>query len=606
MQTQSSGNEPPGRLFVDISHPESYTEARRIQHAIEKPEFKEELRSMENTALSQQSPAAAWWRRWEIIWLLALVLAAHVIRLESLPARGEESRRGVIAAEMLRTGSWFVARQQGLPNYSRPPLQYWAIAAIGWVRGECDIWAARLPSAFATLLTALVVYGYSCQFLSRTGALAAGAGFLTMGHILKLGGMAETEAVFTFFLSASLLVWHWGFVKGWSSYRMWMLAYTLVALGTLTKGTQAPVYFAGSVGVYLLLTGNWKRLFSLGHLAGIGIYAAVVGLWLVPFWTEAGFAAVQLVFSKEAATRFQAEDGMALAKHLILFPLEILGCMAPWSILLVAFAVRSFRESIREARPLVMFVLICAIVTFPTCWLAIEARSRYWMPMYPCLAPLIGLILQRCAEAGEGTLLRKLGCRFFLLCGLFLAGFVVFALIGSVTIEQLAQPAWLVGMLALAMTGFVVLLVRNRRLAGPRQVGTSVLVLSGSLVLIYATWFLNFLINQSLDHATAVAAVRQTIPNHKLVSFGQVNHLFLFYFHDPINRVDWPTAREDDIDYFCFDARKPTPDLPFAWEQVAVINCDRNLRPGSLNYVVIGRKVSETRTAEVRGQKSEE
>src|SRR5579872_3552092 len=216
-----------------------------------------------------QRPPSRWWLERELGLLLLFVLLAYFSRMTDLTIRGEESRRGLIAREMLTTDDWIVPRCQGEPLFSRPPLQNWMIAAIAIVRGEVDAVALRLPSDVAMLLTVLLIYGYSRTFLSSLGALTAGLAYASMGQVLELGRMGETDALFTLFISGSLIGWPLCFLRVGSCCRTWCVGYLCVALGMLTKGPQAPVYFAGVVGAYLLWSGQWRTAFSRAHAAGI-------------------------------------------------------------------------------------------------------------------------------------------------------------------------------------------------------------------------------------------------------------------------------------------------------------------------------------------------
>jgi 4-amino-4-deoxy-L-arabinose transferase-like glycosyltransferase len=74
-----------------------------------------------------------WWLEIELALLVVLVVGAYFTRMTALSVRGEESRRGLIAREMLDTGDWIVPRCQGIPLFSRPPLQNWLIAAVAGV-----------------------------------------------------------------------------------------------------------------------------------------------------------------------------------------------------------------------------------------------------------------------------------------------------------------------------------------------------------------------------------------------------------------------------------------------------------------------------------------
>jgi 4-amino-4-deoxy-L-arabinose transferase-like glycosyltransferase len=226
---------------------------------------------MEERTENQERGEGAWWYRPEIAILTLLVVGIYAVRLTALPVCGEESRRATVAMEMMDTGDWIVPRQQGQWYFSRPPLQNWIIAGFGLARGEVDVAAIRLPSALAILVTALLIYGYGRTFLSRFGAFAAGAVFITAGQVLQIGNLGETEAIFTLLVSASLLVWHWGYVRSWPPAWFWIAGGTLAALGALAKGLQAPAYFFGTVGVFLVVRRDWRRPIAWQPLAGVAV-----------------------------------------------------------------------------------------------------------------------------------------------------------------------------------------------------------------------------------------------------------------------------------------------------------------------------------------------
>src|SRR2546423_9438718 len=107
--------------------------------------------------------------------------------------------------------------------------------------------------------------------------------------------MPEAEAVFVLFVGGSLLTWHCGMVRRWPPVCAWSLGYALMALGGLTKGPQAPAYFVGAVTVVLVCTGQWRRLFSVAHLIGIGVALAILATWHVPYGFRVGFHGVRTI-----------------------------------------------------------------------------------------------------------------------------------------------------------------------------------------------------------------------------------------------------------------------------------------------------------------------
>ena len=259
---------------------------------------------------------------------------------------GRGIARGLIAREMLETGDWIVPRCQGVPLFSRPPLQNWLIAVAGSFRGGVDRFSLRFPSDCAILLTVLMIYGYARTFLSKLGALTAGAAYASMGQVVELGRTGETDALFTLLVSGSLLVWHVCQVRGASPYKTWCMGYLLAALGTLTKGPQAPVYFAGTIGAYLLFTRQWRFAFSRAHVAGIATFCAVYGMWQVPFMLKLGAEGAGQMYVNNVGHRFLDMSWQLFFTHLAEYPCETLVCLLPWSGLLIVWCNRQFRRTL--------------------------------------------------------------------------------------------------------------------------------------------------------------------------------------------------------------------------------------------------------------------
>ena len=127
--------------------------------------------------------------------LIATVSTIYGVRLSRLPIVGEESRWGTAAREMLASGDWIVTRQQGHVFSERPPMTVWAIAAVGWLCGEVDPIAVRLPSVIAVVLTTLLIYGYARMCLSQFAAWTGALVYASMAQVVQIGRMGESEAL---------------------------------------------------------------------------------------------------------------------------------------------------------------------------------------------------------------------------------------------------------------------------------------------------------------------------------------------------------------------------------------------------------------------------
>jgi len=547
-----------------------------------------------------------WWREWEVAALVVFVLAVYFSRLTTLTIRGEESRRAMVACQMLETGDWIVPRQQHQLYFSRPPLGSWPIAVLGLIRGQVDLVAIRLPTAFALLLTTVLVYGYSRRIMTRPGALAAAVAFATMGQVLELGRLAETEATFTLLVASSLLIWHWGYAARWPVTVTWACGYALAALAGMAKGPQGPVYFVGPVFVFLIYNRDWKMLWSRAHLAGVASFLVVLGAWQVPYYLATDLESVRKIWFKLASDRFVDNRPTVLSTHLIIYPIEVLVCMLPWSGLLSGYTLRKFRESLGPARPFVIFMTTCLLVTFPSVWFATGARGRYYMPLYPCAAVLAGLVIDRCLSKSACPQWRR-GWQIYLSVagvGVAFAGGTI-ATASFSTLPPLAgfgQPLMFAAIYTIAMAAAALFLLRGCTGQAPYQTYAP-FVLAGVMGLTYTGAVINVQVRHSDDSAARIVAIRaQLPPGEQLVSFGRVDHLFAYHYGDSIVAKPWPRRGRktpEGVHYFCFNQN---PDVPkfrvgFAWEKVAVIPLDRNHQSEPERRVVIGRRLPEPLTA---------
>jgi hypothetical protein len=93
----------------------------------------------------------------------------------------------------------------------------------------------------------------------------------------------------------------------------------------------------------------------------------------------------------------------------------------------------------------------------------------------------------------------------------------------------------------------------------------------------------------------------QLPPGKKLVSFGRTHHQFAYHYGEPIPLCPWPADAPSppvDADYFCFEQDEYRDGrIPFAWETVARVSCERNRTDTPQQVVVVGRRLSSDRLA---------
>lgn len=566
---------------------------------------------LSTTGLSSPPPEirlrrSNWWLEPELALLIVFVLGAYFTRMTDLSIRGEESRRGLIAREMLTTGDWIVPRCQGVPLYSRPPLQNWLIALVSLVRSDIDAIAIRLPSDCAVLLTVILIYAYGRTFLTRLGALTAGAAYASMGQVLELGRLGETDALFTLFVSASLLVWHLCYLRGDSPYLTWCLGYLFVALGMLTKGPQAPVYFAGVVGVYLIWTRNWRFALSNAHLTGLALFLVLFNAWQIPFALRLGAEGAGQMYVNDVSHRFLDASWTLFSTHLVEYPFETLICLLPWSGLLIVWWNRRFRQTLGQAETHATFLTICLLVAFPTVWLPPGSRPRYFMSLYPCVALLTGLAANRVLRTRNNDPWRIVWPIFARGCALAMAALALAVL--AISLGDLRT--WLKQPLAIAVPYTTVTLMlavlvwRAPASRSPLLRRAGVMAIACFVAVSYDTIVINAFRGTTVDTAGAVADLKQQLPPHTpLVSFGKLHHLFVYHYHEHVPARDWPESTDDveeQMQYFCVDSVKLAAEgLPFPWEKVGDVCCDRHLLARPAWRVIVGRRIDLPETASI-------
>jgi 4-amino-4-deoxy-L-arabinose transferase-like glycosyltransferase len=531
--------------------------------------------------------------------MVLIVILIYVSRLDDLTLRGEETRRARVAIEMLETGDWIVPREQGRLFPDRPPLGNWLIALSMLITGSTGTMAVRLPTVLATLATSLIVYRYSRDFLSRNGALAAGLAYATMGQVLTLGMLAETEATMTLFVGASLMLWHLAYRRGLAAWKTWCVGYSLAGLAALAKGPQGPIYFSGAAIIYLAVRRDWRFLLSWSHLLGVAVEAALVAVWQVPYSRAVDWPQVLQTWGHTSVARFDYSAPLPVLRHLITFPCEIFTCLLPWSLWLIGFANRNFRRTLGPARDPAVFLFVAIAVAFPSCWLAPQARGRYFMPLYPCFAPLIGIVIEHAwsrAAAPIANLWRRYVSSTAICLAATAIAVVVASLVPGVPIAALHQTIpFAVGYMAAALLAAAVIW-RSRLSPTPRQAIAAVVAFAVFLGLTFNGPIMNDAIRRSEDIAAQVAQVKQRLPaDVRLVSLGRAHHPFVYYYGQTIPWLDWPKKNElPDYEYFCFHSMNGRrKSLPFDWKEIAVVRCDRYQRANPVDAMVIGRRLPQ-------------
>ncbi|WP_225867558.1 glycosyltransferase family 39 protein [Cyanobium sp. NIES-981] len=318
------------------------------------------------------------------------------------------------ARAMAETGDWLVPRVNGLPRYDKPPLVYWAMGLLYALPGQelwnpLGTWAARLPSAVATLAVMLALARTLLRWPQQSirpglTALTAALAFALSPLVLLWGRIAVSDALFSGCLSLGLL-------SCWCSYaaggRRWWAAWIWLGLAVLTKGPVAVVLLGLTLLLFGWLQADLGRLWQrLRPLRGLGLTAALSVPWYaLALWRE-GEPFWRSFFGYHNLERFTAVVNQHLQPWWFFAPVLLLASL-PWSpLLLVGLAQGVTGPGPWRWRPTPVEVLPppLSLQRFAACWLlavllfftaAATKLPSYWLPATPAAGLLIALAAQR-------------------------------------------------------------------------------------------------------------------------------------------------------------------------------------------------------------------
>lgn len=327
-----------------------------------------------------------------------LLVGSTLFRLGHVELRGEEPRRAVVALEMLDSGEFVVPHLTGAPYYNKPPLFNWAVAASLAAFGGTEAWMVRLPSLVAWWLTGLLTFLVTARLADRRTGLCAMLFYFTSGELLFYGTVMSGELdlfyALVVFLQATSILW---FLRRERWLALFTVSWGLAAIGFLTKGMPSLGFQVLTLVAALAGFGRSRRLFDPRHLAGLAIFLAIIGGYLLAYAQRQPVEPLLVALFEEAAQRtgLQSRIGELLWGS-VRFPLVILRLLLPWS-LLVVWLGRRERWRALWANPWTRFCLLFCAANLPLYWFSGELRNRYVYPFFPfLLAPIAHAFVHDC------------------------------------------------------------------------------------------------------------------------------------------------------------------------------------------------------------------
>ncbi len=319
--------------------------------------------------------------------------------------KGEEPRRVQPAIAMLDSGNWLVPHIGGEVYYKKPPIINWAIAGAFTICNARNEFAARLPSVLGVLAMALVLGLLLRRWLSPGGAFCAALFFLTHIAMMEKGRLAEIEALYVTEFGIAISLWLNAFLQNKGNVALWLLPWLLLAVGVLTKGPPHLLFFYGIVVAVLWRSREMKRLWSIGHVLGIGAGLAVIAAWVIPFFVATSGGKALSTYYNQMAIRVAGETDQLQSWEWLLNLPKALGNFLPWTVLLPLLWWRPLTRVFNDREQAIFFgardattLLYVAIGVLP------GVAPRYLMPLLVVPCVLLAWVLSKNAAGVEKIL----------------------------------------------------------------------------------------------------------------------------------------------------------------------------------------------------------
>jgi 4-amino-4-deoxy-L-arabinose transferase-like glycosyltransferase len=509
--------------------------------------------------------------------LLVLALGA----LLYLPGLGREILRhpleakyAMAAREMVRGGPWLVAHLFGNLYPDKPPLYFWATAAVAELRGgRLDEVSARLPAVLGGLASLVVTLALGEALFGARAGLMGAVVLATSGLFFWYARQGHPDQFLIAGVTlACLCLWRsFTTLRGPRRTGWIALAYGAMGLAVMSKGLLGLVLPLLASVCYLALTGPLRAVPGrLGLWPGLPVFAAVVLSWYGPAVSRHGLGYLRETIVHQQVERYAR--GWVHQGPWYQYLGDFTTGFLPWSLFVPGVAAlawttwRGTRERLRTARaagdpdgqaP--------APFLFPLCWfvagfvffsLSTGKRAAYLLPLYPAAAVLVGWMwAQAVTEGGEGRRSRWLGAPVALLAGIaaLFAGAAAVQALGVLVLPRRlipgrmvdtlvpADPVWQIAAAVVLLAGSAAVWLTWRR--GRPEATFAAIVAAAAVCLLGVTLVRAHQYEArypARELATRIAA--HVPPGEPVLSLlGDYDFLVAFYVDRPITPLPGPT-----------------------------------------------------------------
>lgn len=319
--------------------------------------------------------------------IILLIFPALLINLDLLTMTEDESIRALVALEMKYSGNLIVPTLNNTFYYSKPPFYNWMLLLFYNIFQDTSSWTLRLVTVISLLLFAYIIFVINKKFIKKELALLIALVYVTSGRIMFWDSMIAyidiPYSLITFVQIMLIYILH----KSKNYWLLFVLSYLLMAIGFLMKGYTSPVFQGISLLVFFVWRKEFKKLFSIQHLAGITISIFIIGSYYFLYnqYNDITNTFVPLLDQSLRRTAVhESIDYISTIKHLFTYPFENIYHFLPWTLLVVLLFNKSVIKQI-ISNDFVAFNALMFLTNIVVYWVSVEVYPRYILMLTPMI-----------------------------------------------------------------------------------------------------------------------------------------------------------------------------------------------------------------------------
>ncbi len=429
---------------------------------------------------------------------------------------------------MVQTQDYVTPWFNGEERLNKPVLSYWIVAAFYPAFG-ISVTSERIAIAVGALGILAATFAFGRLLRSTSAGVLAALLLATAPRFVHFARRNMIDIYLTLFMAIALAAFVRAMQRPPGERRPWfLLMYTAIGLGVLTKGPVALLLPAGAIGLWLILE---RRLSDLRHFAlplGALIVLAIVVPWYAALHGRHGWDPIWSFFVGENLGRFSSS--MTTDRSPFFFAGVLFGdILLPWAPLLLVPLWTGWRRAAGSEdgggiRRLLWLWVVVIVVGFS---FSASKEDLYILPVAPAAAALIADML---IATGAGATHRGVRIILIVVCALVVAlGAGVWWLLGS-GYYRIADAAIVSGLLlagGLATIGLI----------GARRYSIALTALAATFVAF--NWMFVVRVLPAVEPLKPVPALvdvfkRRSSPSAPIASFHLSQPSLVFYLSRPV------------------------------------------------------------------------